>query len=148
MGGILCPIRGGPGSQSAIELGIDLAKETGERLHFLYVVNLDFLNLTEMSRTHVLSAEMRGMGEFIVLTAQAKAEEAGVSAEGSVRQGDLTQEIIDLAKELEASRVILGRPRHDDQVNVFTDERLRAFVEHLEQATGSKVVLAEAGGEV
>lgn len=148
MGGILCPIRGGPGSKDAIKLGIDLAKGTGERLHFLYVVNLDFLNMTEMSRTHVLSAEMRGMGEFIVLTAQAKAEEAGVPADGSVRQGDLTQEIVDLAKELKASHVILGQPRHDDQVNVFTDERLRAFVEHLEEATGSKVVLAETGGEV
>ena len=87
MGGILCPIRGGPGSKHAIELGIQLAKKTGERLYFLYVVNLDFLNMTQQSRTHVLSAEMRGMGEFILLTAQARAEEAGVLADGTVRQG-------------------------------------------------------------
>jgi nucleotide-binding universal stress UspA family protein len=150
MGGILCPIRGGPGSQNAIELGIKLAKQTGEHLHFLYVVNLDFLNLTELSRTNVLSAEMRGMGEFILLTAQAKAQEEGVQAEGSVRQGEVMPEIVALAREMEASHVILGRPKakHDEQVNVFTDDRLQRFTQHLEEETGSKVVLANDGGEL
>jgi nucleotide-binding universal stress UspA family protein len=147
MGCILCPIRGGPGSQSAIDLGIQLAGETGESLHFLFVVNLDFLNLTEKSRTHVLSNEMRGMGEFILLTAQAKAEDAGVKAGGSVRQGDVVEEITALAKEVDASYVILGRPRSEELENVFTSDRLQAFVQRLEEETGAKVVLTEQGGE-
>jgi len=149
MGGILCPIRGGPGSKNAIELGIQLAKKTGERLHFLYVVNLDFLNVTQQSRTHVLSAEMRGMGEFILLAAQAKAEEAGVLADGSVRQGEVMDEIVTFAREVEATHVILGRPeaKGEEHVNIFTTDRLRAFTQQLEEVTGSKVILANGGGE-
>lgn len=148
MSGILCPIRGGPGSKGAIELGIQLAKQTGEQLHFLFVVNLDFLNLTVTSRTQVLSAEMRGMGEFILLTARAKAEEEGVIAGCTVRQGGVMEEIMNLAKEIEASHVILGRPQREEEENIFTVDRLQAFVQRLEEETGSKVMLVETGGEV
>lgn len=148
MSGILCPIRGGPGSKGAIELGIQLAKQTGEQLHFLFVVNLDFLNLTVTSRTQVLSAEMRGMGEFILLTARAKAEEEGVIAGCTVRQGDVMDEIVNLAKEIEASYVILGRPQRGETENIFTTDQLQAFVQRLEEDTGSKVMLVETGGEV
>jgi nucleotide-binding universal stress UspA family protein len=147
MSGILCPIRGGPGSKGAIELGIQLAKQTGEQLHFLFVVNLDFLNLTVTSRTQVLSAEMRGMGEFILLTARAKAEDEGVIAGCTVRQGDVMEEIMNLAKEIEASHVILGRPQREEAENIFTVDRLQAFVQRLEEETGSKVMLVETGGE-
>jgi nucleotide-binding universal stress UspA family protein len=147
MSGILCPIRGGPGSKGAIELGIQLAKQTGEQLHFLFVVNLDFLNLTVTSRTQVLSAEMRGMGEFILLTARAKAEDEGVIAGCTVRQGDVMEEIMNLAKEIEASYVILGRPQREEEENIFTVDRLQAFVQRLEEETGSKVMLVETGGE-
>ncbi len=147
MSGILCPIRGGPGSKGAIELGIQLAKQTGEHIHFLYIVNLDFLNLTVTSRTHVLSAEMRGMGEFILLTARATAEEAGVVADCTVRQGDVREEIVNLAKEIEATHVILGRPQQEEEENIFTSDRLDDFIQRLEEETGSKVMLTEAGGE-
>ena len=146
MGGILCPIRGGPGSRGAIAAGISLAKEIQEPLHFLYVVNLDFLNLTERGRTQVISEEMRGMGEFILLRAQAQAEQNGIKAQWTVRQGNVMDEIMAMAKEIEASHIILGQPKHEEQ-NVFTMERLKAFVEHCEKETGAKVVLAETGGD-
>ncbi|NIS78768.1 MAG: universal stress protein [Anaerolineales bacterium] len=146
MSGILCPIRGGPGSQPAIELGISLAVETHEPLHFLFVVNLDFLMATERGRTHVLSEEMRGMGEFILLTAQAKAEKGGVNAGGTVRQGNVMEEIIAMAKEMEASYIILGRPRQEEG-DVFTADRLETFIEVCERETGSKVVLTNPVGE-
>ncbi|MEJ2551456.1 MAG: universal stress protein [Anaerolineales bacterium] len=146
MGGILCPIRGGPGSRGAIAAGISLAKEIQEPLHFLYVVNLDFLNLTERGRTQVISEEMRGMGEFILLRAQAQAEQNGIKAQWTVRQGNVMDEIMAMAKEIEASHIILGQPKHEEQ-NVFTMERLKTFVEHCEKETGAKVVLAETGGD-
>ena len=148
MSGILCPIRGGPGSKGAIDHGIQLAKQTGDQLHFLFVVNLDFLNLTVTSRTQVLSAEMRGMGEFILLTARAKAEDEGVIAGCTVRQGDVMDEIVNLAKEIEASYVILGRPQRGETENIFTADQLQAFVQRIEEDTGSKVMLVETGGEV
>ena len=146
MGGILCPIRGGPGSKRSIATGISLAKDIQEPLHFLFVVNLDFLNLTERGRTQVISEEMRGMGEFILLRAQAIAERDGVEAQGTVRHGNVMEEIVAMAKEIEASHIILGQPKQEEE-NVFTMDRLEAFVLKCEKETGSKVVLAQAGGE-
>jgi RNase H-fold protein (predicted Holliday junction resolvase) len=87
------------------------------------------------------------MGEFILLTAQARAEEAGVQAGGTVRQGNVVEEITVLAKEIEASHVILGQPRNEELENVFTSDRLQAFVQQLEEETGAKVMLTEPGGE-
>lgn len=145
MGGILCPIRGGPGSRGAIATGITLAKEKQEALHFLYVVNLDFLNLTERGRTHVIAEEMRGMGEFILLRAQALAEKDGVEAQWTVRQGNVMEEIMAMAKEIQASHIILGKPKHEEE-NVFTMDRLQDFVQRCEAETDAKVVLAESGG--
>lgn len=49
MPGIVCAIRGGPSSQPTIATSIKLASETGETIHFLYVVNLDFLTHSSSS---------------------------------------------------------------------------------------------------
>jgi hypothetical protein len=68
MTGIICAIRGGPASQPTIARSIALAQETSLPLHFLYVVNLDFLTRTSLSRVHVIAQEMQQMGEFILLT--------------------------------------------------------------------------------
>ncbi|RMF49572.1 MAG: universal stress protein, partial [Anaerolineae bacterium] len=46
MSAIVCAIRGGPASQPTIRRAIALALETSLPLHFLYVVNLDFLSST------------------------------------------------------------------------------------------------------
>ena len=94
MSGILCAIRGGPESQAPIACAIDLAEETGLPLVFLYVVNLDFLSHATSCHIPSVKAEMHQMGEFILLTAQSTARERGVTAEGTVRQGNVTEEII------------------------------------------------------
>ena len=43
MPGAICAIRGGPSNQPTITTPNNLTYETGETIHFLYVVNLDFL---------------------------------------------------------------------------------------------------------
>jgi RNase H-fold protein (predicted Holliday junction resolvase) len=58
------------------------------------------------------------------------------------------EEIMNLAKEIEASHVILGRPQREEAENIFTADRLQAFVQRLEEETGSKVMLVETGGEL
>ena len=85
MSGIVCAVRGGPASQPTIHRAILLAKETGQKIHYLYVVNLDFLERTASSRTHTISKELRHMGEFILLTAQIEAQNQGVDSVGAQR---------------------------------------------------------------
>ena len=81
------------------------------------------------------------MGEFILLTAQETASAEGISAEADVRQGDVGEEIIVLAQELEADFVIMGRPLGAQENDVFSNDRLEQFIERIESESGAKVVL-------
>ena len=143
MSGIVCAIRGGPNSQPTIQRAIRLAQETGLELHFLYVVNLDFLTHTASSRVRTISEEMKQMGEFILLMAQAKAEAQGVAAQTEIRQGDVGQEIVSLCRELDADYLVMGQPEIQQEESLFTHERLQAFIDETEEQTGAQVVLPE-----
>lgn len=146
MTGIICAVRGGPASQPTIERAIELAKETKLKLHFLYIVNLDFLSHTQISRVSTISEELHEMGEFILLTAQEKANSEGVRAEAIIRHGNVSEEIINLAKELQANYVILGLPVGEkEERNVFITGRIKEFGKLIEEQSGAKIVLA--GGE-
>ena len=145
MSGIVCAIRGGPTSQPTIERAIALAKETQLPLHFLYVVNLDFLTYSESSRVRHLSEEMHEMGELIVLSAQEKAAAKGVEAHGEVRHGSVGEEIINLCRDLQAEYAVLGRPGGEREEDVFTRERLQRFMGVIRQESGAEVVLPEEG---
>jgi nucleotide-binding universal stress UspA family protein len=143
MPGVICPIRGGPNSQPTIKRAIALAKGKNLDLHFLLVVNLDFLTYTESSRVRLITEEMHEMGEFILLTAQEVAREEGIAAEADVRQGDVGEEIIGLAQELEADFIVMGRPLGEQEGDVFANDRLEQFIERIESESGAKVILED-----
>jgi nucleotide-binding universal stress UspA family protein len=143
MSGIVCAVRGGLASQPTIARAIALAQETGLPVHYLYVVNLDFLSQTPTSRVHTISQEMHEMGEFILLMAQEKSARQGVSAEGLVRHGSVGEELIGLCQELGADYLIVGKPKVEREDTVFTRELLREFVARTETQTGATVVFPQ-----
>lgn len=143
MSGIVCAVRGGPASKSTIAKAIALAQETGLPLYFLYVVNLDFLSQTPTSRVHTISKEMHQMGEFILLMAQETSARQGISAEGMVRHGSVTEEVIGLCQELETDYLVLGKPQVEQEDTVFTEDLLREFIARTEYQTGATVVFPE-----
>jgi len=143
MSGIVCAVRGGPASQATIARAIALARETGLPLHFLYVVNLDFLAQTPTSRVHTISQEMHQMGDFILLMAQETAARQGIIAKEVVRHGNVGEELIGLCHELEADYLVLGKPKVEREDAVFTQDLLHAFVARIEEQTGATVVFPE-----
>jgi K+-sensing histidine kinase KdpD len=143
MSGIVCAFRGGPHSQPTIRQAIAIAKQHKIPIHFLYVVNLDFLEHSEHSRTQVIQQEMRAMGEFICLKAQIEAKREDVLANVVVREGNVSQEIIALCQEVKADYVILGRPQAEHVANIFDLERLKAFGQMLEKQTGATVIFSQ-----
>ena len=143
MSGIVCAIRGGPHSQPTIDKAISLALETGQPLYFLYIVNLDFLARSTSLRTHTIDREMEEMGEFILLDAQSRAADQKVAAEGLVRHGKVSEEIIGLCTELDADFLILGRPQLEEDENVFTHTRLKRFADMVERQTSTEVIILE-----
>jgi nucleotide-binding universal stress UspA family protein len=143
MSGIVCAIRGGPHSRKTIRRAIDLAKETKLPLSFLYIVNLEFLSHTISSRVHTIQEEMHQMGEFILLTAQASAEEKGVESQGIIRNGKVREELIRLCHELKTDYLVLGQPKIDREDSLFSQDMLKQFVEQTERETGARVILAD-----
>jgi nucleotide-binding universal stress UspA family protein len=143
MSGIICAIRGGPHSQPTIRQAVTTAKQHQIPIYFLYVVNLDFMEHTEHSRTQVIQRELREMGEFICLKAQIEAEREGVQAHVAVREGNVTDEIVALCHEIQAEFVILGQPQGKPTTNIFDQERLQKFSQSLETQTGAKVIFSQ-----
>ncbi len=142
MSGIICAIRGGPASKTTIKAAVELAMEKKLTIHFLYVVNLDFLAHTTSSRTHSVYHEMDRMGEFILLVAQEGAKKFGIDSEGVVRHGTVREEIIALAKEIKADYVVLGQPTEKDDGDYFTHDLLDTFKDEIERETGAIGVFA------
>ena len=143
MSAIVCAIRGGPGSDSTIQTAVDLAKENDQPLYFLYVFDIDFLHKTTQSRVQTLRQQMEEMGKFILLEAQDAARQAGLEAQGIVRQGQVTQEIIALCRELQADYLVIGRPNADLDDSLFNKARLEEFIRQVETQTGARVIMPD-----
>jgi len=142
MSGILCAIRGGPSSRPTIATSIQLAQETGEIIYFLYVVNLDFLTHSSSSKTNHISQELHDMGEFILLSAQEEASEAGAQAEGVIREGRVVEEIISYCENQSPLYVILGQPEEEGIDNLLSLERLQAFADRIKEACQAQVIFS------
>ncbi len=143
MSGILCAIRGGPSSAPTIATSINLAQKTGEKIHFLYVVNLDFLAHSSSSKTNHISQELREMGEFILLSAQEKASREDVETEGIIREGRVVEEIVAYCAERDPLYVVLGRPEEDSEDNLLTQERLQSFADKIKDVCQAEVIFSK-----
>ena len=146
MSGVICAVRGGPRSQPTIQRAILEAKSKYVPLHFLYIINLDFLLHTEISRTNLISKQMQKMGEFILLDALAKASAQNVPAEMVIRHGKVREQIIEQALEIKADMIILGLPGDESDENVFTEQEFQAFCDRLARESGAQVIIAK--GEI
>lgn len=142
MPGIICAIRGGPSSQPTIATSIELARESGETIYFLYVVNLDFLTHSSSSKTNHISKEMCEMGEFILLSAQEQASGENVSSERVIREGRVEEVILAFCEELNPAYVVLGRPQEEQENNLLSNERLNDFADRITDVCQASVVLS------
>jgi len=142
MGKILCPTRGGEGSHRTQEVAIAMARERGDELVFLYVVDLEFLDKTERAvRPDVVAEEMRHLGEFLLGIAQERAQNEGVEARAVLREGDVRTEIKAAAVEEGATLVVVGQAEEHDETCHFEPERLFKFAEQIEAETGIEALV-------
>jgi len=92
MNKILCATRGGEASRRTQNAVIEMAKEHGATIVFLYVVDIEFLRLTARGvRPEVVMTEMEHMGEFLLAIAVERAMKQGVEAQGVLRRGPLVE---------------------------------------------------------
>lgn len=143
MPGIVCAVRGGPASLVTIKKAVEFANEQSLPLIFVYVVNIEFLSYTASSRVRTITHEMRQMGDFILLIAEEKALDMGITAKGVVRQGKVGEEIIAVCREFGADYAIMGKPKGREERDIFTHERMYRLSQRIEAESGAKVILVQ-----
>jgi nucleotide-binding universal stress UspA family protein len=134
MGKILCATRGGEASYRTQDAATALAKERGDTLLFLYVVDLHFLDKTSGPVVVDVEQEMIKMGKFLLLMAKERAAEQGVAAETVCRKGEFRPELKNIAREEGTSLIMLGRPADTESVIQLTV--LQTFAAEVERETG------------
>lgn len=134
MSKILCATRGGEASYRTQDAAIAMAKERGDTLLFLYVVDIHFLDKTAAPIVVDVENEVTKMGEFLLLMAQERAAEQGVTATTMCRTGNVREELKNTARQEDVSLVVLGRPAGDE--SVFQLVSLQAFAAEIEAETG------------
>ncbi|MBS1250754.1 MAG: hypothetical protein MAG431_02350 [Chloroflexi bacterium] len=140
MSGIICPIRGGQESMITIKHAIRHSQEHELPIHFLFVVDLGPMGLTESpAHNKLVTHEMEGLASFILLTAKIEADAAGVASEGCTRFGNLVEEITKLSEEKEADVIFLGKTKPGKKGKKASV----SLASKIEAATEAKVILAE-----
>ena len=139
MGKILCATRGGEASYRTQDAAMALAKERGDTLLFLYVVDLHFLDKTGGAIVVDVENEVSKMGRFLLLMARERAAEQGVEADAVCRRGEVREELKNAAREECVSLVVLGRPAGEE--SVFKLAGLEAFAAEIEAETGVETVI-------
>jgi len=118
-----------------MQRGIAAAQESGLPLYFLHV--LDFGRLLQAPREQLdaLSREMMEQGEFIILTAQTRAQQQGLRAHGLVRSGDIREQIYAMCLELEVDHLLIGQPVAQGQGDEFEPPMLEELKQRIERET-------------
>lgn len=138
---ILCATRGGEASIPTQEKAIELAKERELALAFLYVADSSFLNKTAAAVVVDVDEELTNMGEFLLTMAVERASEHGVTAEPVIRSGVIRDVLPEVARELGATTIVLGRPAGES--SRFQESEFEKFREWLKAETDAEVVVHE-----
>lgn len=133
MGLILCATRGGEASYRTQDAAIALAKENGDEIVFLYIIDLHFLDKTAAPVVVNIESEVEQMGQFFLLMAKEKASEQGVAVHTITRKGKVQEEIINAILEEGATRVVLGQPA--GMQSAFQTSSLESFAAEIERVT-------------
>ncbi|MBN2045719.1 MAG: universal stress protein [Anaerolineales bacterium] len=139
MGVILCATRGGEASYGSQQAAIALAKQRGDEIVFLYIVNLDFLDKTSAPIVVDIENELEQMARFFLLMAEERAAEQGVIVHTIIRKGEVQKEIIQAALDEKATLVVLGRPA--GKLSAFKLSSLEEFMREIEEVTGAETAL-------
>ena len=137
---ILCPVRGGPQSAKTVDRAIERALESSADLSFLYIVDVDFLSYATVARVRLMVEELIETGRFTLTILSEKARNRGVEQVHSIiREGSIRQVIREVATEVGATLIVIGRPSRGRVANIFSSDNFEPFIRSLEDALSIQV---------
>jgi nucleotide-binding universal stress UspA family protein len=140
---ILCPTRGGQDSYPNQDKAIALAKERGVELLFLYVTNVEFLGLTAAPILVDVEHELDEMGEFMLMMAQERADQAEVTSSTIVKHGQFQEVLVEVINEYNISTVVMGFSTGG--TGVVTESYIQGLVDEIGSKTGVEFIIVDKG---
>ena len=93
----------------AVQEAVDIARTQGGRLHLVAAVSEHERHWEDLQSTaRVESIDLREVAEQVLAREAGKAQEAGVEADWSAREGDPAEAILEAAEELGSDLIVLG----------------------------------------
>lgn len=141
MGSIVCATRGGEACRRTQERAIELAKEQGAELVFLYVADPSVVGPVDESLVEALKGEMARLGRALLRVAQGRAQKRGLKPRTVVLHGPVQQAIKDYLRQVEAAMLVIGAPRTAVAPGAFTPEEIQHFARAVRQDADVQVVV-------
>jgi nucleotide-binding universal stress UspA family protein len=136
---LVCAIRGGQASKKTQEKAIDIAKERGFNITFLYVIDQNLIEKSDDRIMVELKDEVVRMGRLILRIARTRAKKKGVEADFVTGEGTVREAIEKCILEKKADLLILGSPKEEHNQKYFKTEQIEKFAELITESTGVKV---------
>lgn len=140
---ILCPTRGGRDSYPNQDRAITLAKERGAGVLFLYITNVEFLDLTASPVLVDVEHELDEMGEFMLAMAQERAEKVGVTASSLLKHGHFREVLIEVIEDNQIDTVVLGSSAGG--TGIVTKEYIDDLIDEIGGKTGVEFIVVDQG---
>ena len=145
MSGIVCAVRGGPGSHFTRREGLLQAAETGAPLYLLVVVSPDSYGPLHEGEQRAIRAELAWRELALARSNAAQMGSPDAQFNIQIRIGELQETIAEFATEVGADRLLLGTPR--DAIDAtLSKEELEALVADMQTRLDVVVVRPEASG--
>lgn len=122
MSGIVCAVRGGPGSHYTRREGLSRALETGAPLHLLVVVPPASYGPLHEGEQRAIRAELAWRELALARSNAAQMGSPDAQFNIQIRIGELRETITEFAQEVGADRVVLGAPR--DAIDAALSEEM------------------------
>ncbi len=138
MGSIVCATRGGAGSRAVQQAAISYARERGNELVFLFVIDTGSVQGEEEELVTAVRDELYFLGQTLLRIAKKRAANYQVAAEIVVRDGRVKDQITKFLDECSAELLLLGAPRGTSD-SIFGDDVIEQFAESIHSDTGVQV---------
>ena len=140
---ILCPTRGGKENHPNQDFSINLAKERGADLIFMYVSNIQLISRSGPPIVVDIEEELDELGDFLLSMAQERAEKTGVQADVAVRRGIFSKVLREVIVEKKITTVVLGSSSKES--GIVSYQRLQELSTELNKELGVEFMVVQGG---
>ena len=106
---ILVAVDGSACAAHALDIALELAKQPGTKLSILHAIDPTSAALAEIQPGRSLGTDpLHDNGKELLAKAAAKAAAAGIDASTEMVMGKAVEEVVDVAKRLQADLIVIG----------------------------------------